>query len=91
METQRQILDEDQMRNWFKEFGSVNGKGFEEIFGSDENSKFDMNSDDEKFTFTIEDGIMFVKMKLVWYDVFGSTSQYNPVIRYMIIPQIKNY
>lgn len=90
MEVQRKILDEDQVRNWFKEFGPVNGKGFEEIFGS-ENSEFNMNSEDEKFTFTIENGIMFVKIKEVWFDVFDYTPQFHSVLRYMIIPQIKNY
>ena len=90
METQRNVLDEDQMKNWFKEFGPINGKGFEEIFGS-ENSEFEENNSEEKFTFTIENGIMFIKLKEVWYDVFDYTPQFTPVIRYMVIPQIKNY
>ncbi len=79
----REILTENQMRDWFKEHGKVNNKGFEEIFGSDD---FENDNATEEYAFTIEGGIMFIRLKEVWCDVFSYTSQFKTATRYMVIP-----
>ena len=79
----REILTENQMRDWFKEHGTEIGKGFEEIFGSD-----DIENDNatEEYAFTTEGGIMFIRLKEVWQDVFSYTAQFKTATRYMVIP-----
>ena len=83
----RKILDESEMREWFEKFGNED-LTFEKIFGSENDDKL---LPGDRFYFKIVDGIMFIKMSVRSYDVFGSTTQYIDLDRYMVVPQMDMY
>lgn len=84
----RKILDESEMTEWFEKFGDNEKLSFEKIFGSENDDKL---LPGDRYYFKVVDGIMFVKMTVRSYDVFGATTQYIDLDRYMVIPQMNMY
>lgn len=87
MEMVRRILDKEEMTEWFKKFGN-DKLSFEKIFGSENEDKL---LPGDRYYFKVVDGIMFVKMTVRSYDVFGSTTQYVDLDRYIVVPQMNMY
>lgn len=91
MELIRNVLTKSECKKWFEEHGP-NFKEpltFEKVFG--DTSKGLKEKPDDVFTFTVIDGVMFIREQIVSWDVFMETSQNVFLDRYIIIPQIGMY
>jgi len=82
MEPARKILTENEVREWFENFGDPEkGLTFDNIFG-------DMELKNNTWLFKAHMNILFVKIRVEYYDTFGCTPCSDNMERFMIMPQI---
>lgn len=79
----RKILTKSSAREWFANFGNPEkGLTFEKIFGN-----MDLSADDT-WTYKVQENIMFIKIKVRYFDTFGCTPCYDNLEQFMILPQV---
>lgn len=82
MET-RKILCKQEIEEWFVKNGDPEkGLTFDSIFGD-----MDLQNNDT-WTYKVHTNILFVKMRVEYWDTFGCTPCHDDMIRYLIMPQV---
>lgn len=79
----RKILCKPEVEEWFEKFGDPKkGLTFDRIFGD-----MDLQNNDT-WTYKVQANIMFIMMKVEYWDTFGYTPCNDNMIRYLIVPQV---
>ena len=83
MEPTRKILTESEVKEWFENFGDPEkGLTYENIF---EDMKLKNN---DTWVYKVYVNILFVKMRITYYDTFSCTPCSDNMERFMIMPQV---